>query len=113
MAKFCGPIGYAIPVEVRPGVYKDRIEERRYYGDVVRNIQRLTASPESTNDDLNVNVQISIVADPFANNHAGFMKYVSFMGANWKITSVEPQPPRLILSVGGVYNGPTQKSGTT
>ena len=112
MAKFCGPVGYAIPVETRPGVWKDEIEERQYYGDITRNNQRLTTSSESTNDDLNINVQISIVADPFANNHAGFMKYVSLMGANWKITNVEPQPPRLILTVGGVYNGPVPKSGT-
>ena len=111
MAKFCGVIGYAIPVETRPGVWKDRIEERRYQGDINRNIARWTSSPESTIDDLNVNVQISIVADPFANNHIGSMKYVSFMGANWKITNIEPQLPRLILSVGGVYNGPTAKSG--
>ena len=112
MAKFCGSIGYAIPVETRPGVWKDKIEERRYYGDILRNSSRWTASPESTIDDLNVNVQISIVADPFANNHVCSMKYVSFMGANWKITSIEPQPPRLRLSVGGVYNGPTADSGS-
>ena len=104
MAKFYGPIGYAISTETRPGVWKDRIEERNYYGDIKRNTSRWTASSDSTNDDLNVNVQLSIVADPFAYNNFHSMKYVSFMGANWKITNVEPQHPRLILTIGGVYN---------
>lgn len=108
MAKFYGPIGYSVSAEVRPGVWKDTIEERNYYGDLIRDTSRWTASQDSTNDDLTINNQISIVADPFAENNFHSMKYVRFMGANWKITSVEPRFPRLILSVGGVYNGPTK-----
>lgn len=113
MAKFYGPIGYAIPTETRPGVWKDKIEEHNYYGDVIRNNSRWTSSSESTNDDLTLSSQISIVADPFANNNCHSMKYVRFMGANWKITGIEPRYPRLILTIGGVYNGPTEHSGTT
>ena len=89
-------------------MWKDTIKERNYYGDLIRDTSRWTASPDSTNDDLTINNQISIVADPFAENNFHSMKYVRFMGANWKITSVEPRFPRLILSVGGVYNGPTK-----
>lgn len=108
MAKFYGLIGYSVSTEVRPGVWKDTIEERNYYGDLIRDTSRWTASQDSTNDDLTINNQISIVADPFAENNFHSMKYVRFMGANWKITSVEPRFPRLILSVGGVYSGPTK-----
>ena len=108
MAKFYGPIGYSVSTEVRPGVWKDTIKERNYYGDLIRDTSRWTASQDSTNDDLTINNQISIVADPFAENNFHSMKYVRFMGANWKITSVEPRFPRLILSVGGVYSGPTK-----
>lgn len=107
MAKFSGPIGYAIPYESRPGVWKDQIEEHNHKGDVLRNTSRWTASPESVNDDLSINNQISIVADPFAQNNFHRMKYVRYLGANWKITSVEVKYPRLILSIGGVYSGPT------
>lgn len=107
MAKFYGAVGYAIPTEERPGVYKDIIEEHEYYGEIVRLSTRWTSSPESTNDDLTMNNQISILADPFAKNHFHQMKYIRFMGAEWKITSVEPRYPRLLLTVGGVYNGPT------
>lgn len=108
MAKFFGPIGFAAPVETRPGVWKDRIEEHNYRGDVVRLSSRWTASSDSVNDDLTLNNQISIVADPFARNHLHTMKYVGYMGTNWKITNIEVQYPRLILTIGGVYNGPTE-----
>lgn len=109
MAKFHGPIGFATSVESRPGYHRDEIEERVYTGDILSNNSRFTTSPDSTNDDVTVNTRISIIADPFAYNHFHTMRYVRFMGANWKITSVDPNSyPRLILNVGGVYNGPTE-----
>lgn len=106
MAKFFGPIGYAVATETRPGVWKDEIVEREYLGDIIRDTSRWTGSQDSTNDDLTINNQFSIVADPFALNHFHTMKYIRYAGANWKVTGVEPKYPRLILSVGGVYNGP-------
>lgn len=114
MARFYGPIGYAIKFEARPGFWKDRIEEHIHVGDVLRNSSRWSSSPDSTNDDLNFSNQISIMADPFAMNHLHSMKYVRWMGANWKITNIEEKYPRLILTLGGVYNGPTdENTGTT
>ena len=58
---------------------------------------------ENLNDDLVVNNIISIVADPFANENIHTMKFVRWMGVAWKITNVEIQRPRLILTLGGVY----------
>lgn len=104
MAKFYGKIGYAEMVETTPGVHKERITEREYFGDLTRNIRRLQ-SGDKVNDDVNVSNEISIVADPFANQNFHSMRYVEFMGAKWKITNVEVQHPRLILTIGGVYNG--------
>ena len=106
MAKFCGPIGYGLRVETRRGVWTDEFVERTSYGDIERATTHWNESSDSTNDDLNINVQISIVADPFAQDNLRSMKYVRLMGANWKITKVEPRYPRLILTLGGVYNGP-------
>lgn len=105
MGKWYGVVGYAKPVEVRPGIWKDEITERTYFGDVIRNTSRWSASPDSTNDNLNINNMISIVADPFAYDNFHLMKYVEFMGAKWKISNVEAQRPRIILTVGGLYNG--------
>ena len=106
MAKFYGAIGYATPTEVRPGVHSYEITERNYSGDIVRNTSRWATSSDSTNDDLNVNNLISIIADPFAYQNFHAMKYVEFMGTKRKITDVEVQYPRLILTIGGEYNGP-------
>lgn len=104
MAKFYGPIGYAETVETKPGVWEEQITERMYFGDLVRNTRRLQDSG-MLNDNINVANEISIVADPFANENFHSMRYVEFMGAKWKISNVEVQYPRLILSIGGEYNG--------
>ena len=104
MNKFYGKIGYAISEETVPGVWVERIVERSYYGDVIRNIRRLQSS-ENLNDDINVTNEISIVADAFANQNFHSMRYVEYMGTKWKVSSIEVKYPRLILSIGGVYNG--------
>lgn len=103
MAKFCGVIGYVITRETEPGIYVEEIVENEYYGDVIKNTRRLREAAK-VNDDINISNQISIVADPFANNNFHAMRYIMFMGAKWKITEVEVQYPRLILSIGGLYN---------
>ncbi len=104
MAKFYGAIGYSITEEVKPGVYAEKITERMYYGDLQRNTRRLQTASQ-VNDDIEISNEISIVADPFANENFHLMKYAEFMGTKWKVTSVEVQYPRLILTVGGLYNG--------
>lgn len=104
MNKFYGKIGYAISEETVPGVWVERIVERSYYGDIIRNIRRLQSS-ENLNDDINVSNEISIVADAFANQNFHSMRYVEYMGTKWKVSSIEVKYPRLILSIGGVYNG--------
>ena len=105
MAKWFGIVGYIETVETTPGVWTEQITEREYFGDVISNNTRWSATSDSTNDDLNVNHRISIVADPFAYEQTHALKYLEFMGAKWKITSVEVQRPRLLLTIGGVYNG--------
>ena len=105
MAKWYGTVGYIETKETSPGVWKPEVTERKYFGDVLRNSSRWSASSDSTNDDLNISNQISIVADPFAYRNFHSIKYVEFMGANWKIANVEVHRPRLILTIGGVYNG--------
>lgn len=105
MAKWYGVIGYAETVETSPGVWKEKITERNYSGDVIRNTSRWSTSSDSTNDDLTVNNQISILADPFAYQNFHSIKYLEFMGAKWKVTNVDAgQYPRLLLTIGGVYN---------
>lgn len=104
MAKFYGVIGYGETKETKPGVWKQEITERNYFGDVLQFIRRWE-SGEHLNDNLNINNKISIVADPFAYEKFHTMRYVEWMGAKWKVTNVEVQYPRLILTIGDVYNG--------
>lgn len=103
--KYYGKVGYAIPEEVDQDVWEDRIVEHSYVGDVLRNSKHWE-STEGLNDNMNINNTISIVGDPYAFEHFSTIKYVSWMGSLWKVKSVEIQRPRLILSIGGIYNGP-------
>lgn len=104
MAKWFGTIGFAETVETSPGIWEEQITKRIYYGDLTRNTRRLQ-SADKLNDDIVINNELSIVSDPYANEHFYNMRYAEFQGAVWKITNVEVQYPRLILSLGGLYNG--------
>lgn len=104
MAKFYGTIGYEMTVETEPGIFEESIVENIYIGDVIKNSRRLQESGK-VNDDITISNRISIIADPFANNNFHSMRYVELMGTKWKIIEVEVEYPRLILSIGGIYNG--------
>lgn len=107
MAKYYGMIGYVEAMKDDDyGVYKPKMIERPYYGDLIRNMKRDEVGP-GVNDDITIQNNISIVADAYAYQNFHRIRYVSFMGARWKVRSIEVEHPRLILSVGGVYNGPT------
>ena len=102
--RYYGLIGYAEFAEVRPGVWEDVIVERPYSGDVTRKSVRWQKG-ENLNDNFDVNNVISVVADPYALEHFGDIRYVTFMNSKWKVSSVEIQPPRLNITIGGIYNG--------
>lgn len=103
MAKVYVKVGYADTVETAPGVMEEQITERDYYGELLRNSRRLQTASQ-VNDDINISNEISILSDPYAIQNFHSMRYAEFMGAKWKIPTVEVQYPRLILSLGGVYN---------
>ena len=103
MAKFHDRIGFAITEETVKGVWEEKIIERYYYGDLLKNSRRLQEGGK-VNDNINISNRISIVADPYANQNFHAIRYIFFMGTKWKVTDVEVQYPRLILSIGGLYN---------
>ena len=103
MSKFYGKIGFAVTEETAPGVWTEKIVERTYYGDTKRT-QKQTQGSDKINDDIQINNELSIVADPFAVNNFSTIKYVEYMRIKWKVTGVEIQYPRLILTTGSVYN---------
>ena len=106
MAKFHGVIGYANTVNTVPGVWQEQITERKYSGDVLKNVSKMRDG-ENLNPNLVLENRLSIVADPFAYENFHAIRYVQWMGAKWQVSAVEVQRPRLILTVGSVYNEQT------
>lgn len=105
MSKFYGAIGFAETKETAPGVWTQEIVERNYYGDVTRSIRKWDQSGK-VNDDLTLNNEISLVADPYAYNHFHTIRYVSWCGVKWRVNTIEARRPRLIMQIGGVYDEP-------
>lgn len=104
MARFYGAIGYITEVETAPGVITNKPIERMYKGELLRSNRRLDNGTD-VNDNVSISNQISILADPYANNHIFDMRYVKWRGTAWKVTNVDVEPPRLNLSLGGKYDG--------
>ena len=104
MNKWYGKVGYVETVEVKPGVWEEQETVRQYYGELVRKSSKFQTSG-NVNDDRDISVELSIVADPYSDRHFHAIRYGEFGGVKWEVNSVEPQRPRLILSLGGEYNG--------
>lgn len=112
MPRFYGKIGFLkseTEMTDRPSRYKPEIEERLYAGELFKNFAK-TQNADKTVDDFSINNDISIVADPYALNHFSSMKYVEFMNTLWEVKSVTVEYPRLRISFGGIYNGPTPET---
>lgn len=105
MARFFGEIGYGVRIESAPGVWKDSITEKSYYGDVIRNTKQ-NQDGQSVNDDITVGNSISIVADEYAGLHFLAIRYIRWLGVLWTVANVDVQHPRLVLRLGAKYNGP-------
>lgn len=109
MAKYHGKVGFVTFSEKTLGVDVEVPVEREYFGEVYRNTKRWSKGTD-INPDLTVNNQISIVADQYARDNLYAIRYASWMGTLWSISNIDVQHPRLILTIGEVYNGPTPGS---
>lgn len=105
MAKFHGIVGYGSSVETGLDIYTDEIVEREYFGDILRKVRKL-GEGESVSDDISLNHSISIVADEYCYDNINAIKFVEWAGVPWTVDSVEVKRPRLLLTLGTVYNGP-------
>lgn len=105
MARFSGLVGFSDQqVETSPGIWESKTVERRLRGDILRHAFSFQA-PDKINDDLTISNRVSVVADEFAFKNYPTITYVKWNNVAWKVTEVEVQRPRLILSLGGVYHG--------
>lgn len=112
--RFYGKIGFAITSEdpEGSGIYVPTITERNYKGTVISYSKRNENSQE-VNDNINLSNKISVIMDPFIKQNLQSIAYVEFLGTLWKVKSVDIQYPRLVLSIGDVYNqvGPSSENG--
>ena len=104
MAKFYGEVGYIAITETSPGIFSEDLVKKYYYGDEIKHTVRVQSS-DKINDDLIPSSQVSIIADPYANDNYLKIRYVTLHGVRWKISNIDIQRPRIILTLGGVYNG--------
>lgn len=104
MARFHGSLGFAKTEETAPGVWSEVVTEHAYQGDILRNYQRWQSS-ENLNENITISNRISLIADAFAYDNLEYIRYILWEGTKWKVKAIEIQRPRLILDVGGVYNG--------
>lgn len=104
MAVYYGNIGFMETVETTQSVWSEEIVEHPYSGRVLSN-RKMWVSASQENDDLKISNKISILADPYAREHFHSIRYVCWMGNKWKVSDVEVKYPRLILTIGDVYNG--------
>lgn len=114
MPRFFGPVGFdqgENENSSNPGVWDSvGMIEKNYYGSILKH-NRKWDSGESINDDVNATNRISIVADDYAYKHCSGIRYVYWMGAYWKVLSFDVARPRIILNLGGVWNG--KQAGTS
>lgn len=106
MSKYYGEIGFATTAEdpIDSGIWKETIVKKNYSCDVLNSTKRIEIG-DNVNPDLNVSNRISIVANQYAMQNFHSIRYAEYLGAKWRVSSVEVQAPRLILSLGGLYNG--------
>ncbi len=102
--RYCGNVGYRITKEAAPSVWTPEIIERKYYGDVVRASRRVS-SDDKINSDISIDNQISIICDPFALENFHSIIYIWWMGTPFTVSRVEVEFPRLLLTIGDIYNG--------
>lgn len=104
MSKFSGHIGYLKDTGTDDtGVYHVDIERFPIHGDLIRLSRDLSEQQQKT-DEITLGNRFSIVASSYATQNFTRIAYIEYLGTKWKATSVEVQSPRLIITVGGVYN---------
>lgn len=110
--KFVGNVGFETLVEVRPSNWQSVIVERKYKGDTNR-VSRRLQSGDKVVDDITISNEIEILADAFAFENFSNIKYVVWHGTKWKVNTITVRPPKLVLEIGGVYNGNTGPQANT
>ena len=106
MTRFYGIVGYANGTTMtEPGIYEEAFLEQSYYGDIIKRARNLVIGSDTVNPNITFSNQISILADAYALANFSEIRYIIMNDRAWSVTSVEIQDHRLLLTIGGKYNG--------
>lgn len=103
MAKYAGLVGYVTQTETVPGVWTPVSNSRSMRGDIIR--QASSQNGDKVNTDITLSHRVSLIGDAYAFDNYFYIKWIVIDGAKWEVTSVEIQRPRIIVSLGGLWNG--------
>lgn len=103
--RYSGKFGYGQSEEVRPGIWEDVITERDHIGDVVQTTEAFDVSG-SVLPQYRTTTSVSVLSDGVLAESYKSLRYVTHAGERWSVASAVLQPPRLVVYIGEVYNGP-------
>lgn len=93
-------------IEISPGIWKPAgVREIKATGDFVSSRKEFSVRSDSTNDDVTMSNTISIVMSKDLFNNLSNLRYLTVNGARYKVTSFEINRPRIVITLGGLWNG--------
>lgn len=104
MARYSGIVTYVTQAETVPGVWTDSVNGHLMRGDVLR-MGSSNQNGDKVHSDVTLSHRVSLVADEYALGNYHDIKYIQFNGRDWTVTSIEVQHPRIIVTLGGLWNG--------
>jgi len=109
MAKYSGLVGYITQEESSPGVWSSVENPKLMKGDIIRQSSSFQSdgrtSSSKVNDDITLNHRVSLLGDAYAFSNYYTIKWIALDGLKWQVSSVEIQRPRIIVTLGGLWNG--------
>lgn len=104
MAKFSGLVGYVTQSETSPGVWSSVENSITMRGDIIRQSSN-SQNDDKVNSDISLNHRVSLVGDAYSFGNYYNIRWIEIDGLKWEISSVEIQRPRIIVALGGIWNG--------
>lgn len=103
MARYSGLVGYVTQEETVPGVWSPVENPRTMKGEIIR---QSSTNPDhgKINSDISLNHRVSLWGDAYAFDSYYAIKWIQIDGRKWEVTSVEIKRPRIIVTVGGLWN---------
>lgn len=102
MSRFSGKLGFVTTRETEEGVWLEDFVEIKAKG-TIRSLYVRNDNSSSTNTNLRLTNEISILIDTKINVYLETLKYVVWKGSKWEVQSIGVNYPRLTINLGGLY----------